>query len=479
MIAILLILGILALFSLSIFVHELGHFLAARSFGMIADVFSIGMGKAVWKRKMFGTTVQLGWLPIGGYVALPQMDPNSILESKAGEGSDDSTPSRNLPPVAPWKKIIVAVSGAVGNILFAFFLATIVWVVGKPASLQEQNSIVGYIATNSPALAMGLTIGDEITAINGEPVQNWQDILYSTALEDPTQPVQLQIRSPDGIEKEFSLQTEKTPLGIWMLPGIAGMDPCYVASVLPGSCAEAAGFRIGDQIITYNGQKLYARDQLIQLVNASEGQLHPVEFLREGEMLSTEVASAYNEKVNRYLMGITFDNYAELDFSIRSHPTPWAQIKEHSTAIFRLLDALTTPSTSGAAASAVGGPIMILVMLWIMLKTSWILAIFFTGFLNVNLAIINLLPLPVLDGGHVVMNCWEWVTGKPPSPRLVNALANIFAVILLGLILLLVFRDTVRFVWNPIRNRMTAAKVVEESPAAVLPPSSDTNLVSP
>jgi len=469
MIAILCILAMLALFSLSIFVHELGHFLAARSFGMIADVFSIGMGKALWKRKMFGTTVQIGWLPIGGYVALPQMDPNSMLESKAEEGSDNPSPPRNLPPVKPWKKIIVAVSGAAGNILFAFFLASIVWVVGKPASLQEQNSIVGYIGTNSPALAMGLTIGDEITAINGEPVENWQDILTLSALSDPREPLDVQTRSPDGGEKVYSLQTEKTPVGIWMLPGLAGMDPCYVALVTEGSGADQAGIRPGDELLAYKGQEIFSRAHFSQLVQAAAGEPGQLEFRRKGELEAVDISASYNLELERWLIGITYNTLSDLDFDTRIHPTPWAQVREHATAIFRFLDALTTPSTSRAAAGAAGGPIMILIMLWWMLNSSLVLAIWFTGFLNVNLAIINLLPLPVLDGGHVVMNLWEWATGKAPPPRLVNALANLFAVVLLGLILLLSFRDTANFLWKPFRSWMAADKPEISAPAAETP----------
>ena len=95
---------------------------------------------------------------------------------------------------------------------------------------------------------------------------------------------------------------------------------------------------------------------------------------------------------------------------------------------------------------------MILLMLWLMLKSSFILAVWFTGFLNVNLAIINLLPLPILDGGHVVMNLWAGITRRPVSPRLVNALANAFAVLFIALFLALTFRDSVRHIVPPVRR---------------------------
>ena len=159
------ILLIVLLFGVSVFVHELGHFLVARALGLQATVFSIGMGPAVWKRQCGSTRLQIGCLPIGGFVALPQMDPNSFLEAPGGAGGPPASTGGpgaepplvgdppSLPPVPPWKKLLVALAGAFGNILFAFLLATIVGLVGRPGSLQEAPlAVVGYVAPNSAAI---------------------------------------------------------------------------------------------------------------------------------------------------------------------------------------------------------------------------------------------------------------------------------------------------------------------------------------
>ena len=462
------ILAMLLLFSLSIFVHELGHFLAARAFGMVADVFSIGMGKAIWKRKAFGTTLQIGWLPFGGFVALPQMDPNSFLEgASSGDGGRDSGAGqpRVLPRVAPWKKIVVSIAGAAGNVALAFLLASIVWLVGKPSSLQERNGIIGFVATNSPALALGVSVGDEIVAVDGQPVANWQQVIEKTALV-PGRAVALRLRAADGSgEREISLATEKSSIGVWMLPGIEGMDPCHVASVYPHSGAAAAGLLPGDQLLRFDGQAIYSRAHLGQMVEAAAGRPGVVEFRRCGQMLSVPVASTYDEGLKRHLIGVQFNTIADLDYSSLSHPTPWAQVRGHAGAIFSFLHALATPSTSGAAAGAVGGPVLILLMLWLMLKSSFILAVWFTGFLNVNLAIINLLPLPILDGGHVVMNLWEMVARRPAPPKLVNALANLFAVLFIALFLGLTFRDSVRHLVPPLQRWFAGEGSGSNSPA--------------
>lgn len=477
---ILYILAMLLLFSASIFVHELGHFLAARAFGMVADVFSIGLGPALWKRKVGDTVYKIGWIFFGGYVALPQMDPNSFLEGAGaggrGKGDDHPDPRpaplgssssapRALPRVSPWKKIVVSVAGAAGNLVFAFVLATVVWIAGKPSSLQERNAVVGYVATNSPALALGLAAGDEIVAVDGQSVANWQQILEKTALV-PGREIVLRFRAAGAAgEREISIVPEKTGLGLWMLPGIEGMDPCHVAAVYPNSGAEAAGLLPGDQLLRFDGRKIYSRAHLSQMVEAAAGRAASIEFRRDGEIRTAAVESTYDAGLKRHLIGIQFNTLGDLDFVSLSHPTPWAQVKGHAAAIFDFLRALSTPATSGAAAGAVGGPVLILLMLWLMLKSSFILAVWFTGFLNVNLAIFNLLPLPILDGGHVVMNLWEGLTRRPAPPRLVNALANLFAVLFIALFLTLTFRDSVRHLVPPVRRWIAGEAVPAQTPA--------------
>lgn len=484
------ILAILLLFSLSIFVHELGHFLVARALGLVADVFSIGMGPALWKRKVGATVWKIGAIPFGGYVALPQMDPNSFLEGTssgdrlqvagdkeeeqgAGKGREVGSPksdvrespalasdlgsptsdlgSRNLPRVAPWKKILVSVAGATGNIIFAFVLATLVWIVGKPSSLQERNAIIGYVETDSRSAAAGLVPGDEILSLDGHPVASWLVLAEGVALA-PADTVILSVRSPEGVEREVTIELETSEVGLRMLPGLDGLAPCHVAALMPGSGAEAAGLEPGDQILRYDGQAVYSRAHLSQLVEAVGDRAAEIVFLRAGREQSASVESQYDEKAERRLIGIQFNTLSDLDYGDRTHPTPWAQVKSHAGSIFRFLRALATPTTSGAAAGAVGGPVLILIMLWLMVKSSFILAIWFTGLLNVNLAILNLLPIPILDGGHVVMNLYEWVARRPPPPRLVNALANVFAVLFITLFVILTFRDSVRHLLPTLRH---------------------------
>jgi hypothetical protein len=120
------------------------------------------------------------------------------------------------------------------------------------------------------------------------------------------------------------------------------------------------------------------------------------------------------------------------------------QIRHHASAIVRFLRDLATPKKSARAANMVGGPVAIITSYVDMIRASFMLAVWFTGFLNINLAIINLLPIPVLDGGHIVFSLWEWVFRKPIHAKVINIMVNAFAVLLIGLFLLLSFRDVDR-----------------------------------
>jgi regulator of sigma E protease len=246
-------------FSVSIFVHELGHFLAARWLGLVVDAFSIGFGPALWKRKRGGVVYKIGCIPIGGYVALPQLDPSGMQTVQGTDGA----PVRNLPSIPPWKKIIVSVSGAAGNMMLAVLLAWVVYWIGMPAGPAERSATVGYVDPKCRAYAAGLRLGDEIVALNGKAVKNWRDLVDTTMLLPE---VQLQYRDTNGVVHAISLQTERGMLGEQMLAGVEGRSLCTVLSVDAGMSADKAGIRSGDTIVEFAGVEGVSRGHLIDQV---------------------------------------------------------------------------------------------------------------------------------------------------------------------------------------------------------------------
>ena len=436
------------LFGLTVLVHEAGHFVAARTLGLVVDVFSIGFGPAVWKKKINGVAYKIGCIPFGGYVALPQLDPTgmALVQGPAEPAADGSpaaqpeTPSRTLPRIAPWKKIIVSVAGAMGNFILAVIIAWVVFFVGKPATPQERSATVGFVAEDSPAYRAGLRIGDEVLAVNGEHVKSWVDFLMACVRYNN---VALQVRSAGG-PKTISLSTEKGVFGEQTIRGIDGRSLCMVLSVEPGMSADRAGLRRGDIIAEFDGREVISRALLIDLVAKREGKSVPIKIKRDGALLERTVTPQMDPATKQVRIGVQF-NVMDVEFDEIVHPRPGLQLREHSMAIFRILSALTTPSQAKAASGALGGPVAILINYWFLVRASLILAVWFTGFLNVNLAILNLLPIPVLDGGNVVFALIEGAIRRPLSPRVVNWLTNVFASLLILVFILLTSRDLNRF----------------------------------
>lgn len=449
MLALYTIIAVLFLFGITVFVHELGHFLVARWSGMVIDTFSIGFGPAIWKKKIGGVVYKIGAFPFGGYVALPQMDPSDRKEEEGAE-------KRDLPRVAPWKRVLVAFAGGVGNIVLAVFLAYLVFWIGKPSSPRERNCIVGYVETNSLAYAAGLRIGEEIVSVNGEPVANWDEMAMKAAL---LHELRLGVRSPSG-DKELAVATERNVIGVWSLEGVYPINFCDVGSVFPDSSAQAAGIKPGDRIVEFGGQRLMSREHLIALVNEAQDAERVAVVERGDQRVEVRVTPRYNEKERRALIGVGF-SMLDMDYDSVVHPTPGSQIRGHATAILRFIRALVTPKQAKAAAQGVGGPVAILVIFWWAVQKSIMLAIWFACFINVNLAIINLMPLPPFDGGHIVFALWEMITRRPVHPKFVNVVMNSFFVIVLALIVFLSYRDVVRLIIPQFTNR----GAVEEAPA--------------
>lgn len=452
---------VLLLFGATIFVHELGHFLVARWCGMVVDVFAIGFGPALWKRKVGDVTYKICVFPFGGYVALPQMDPTGMDDASKAEEA-----TRNLPRVAAWKRMLVSLAGVTGNILFAIFLAYLVFWIGKPSAPHERNCVIGSIETNSAAYAEGLQIGDEVVAVNGEHVTNWDEFILAASMRTN---VTLSVRGVSG-ERLITVPTEKSWLGVRAVAGIGWMNFCGVASVVPGSSAEEAGIRSGDMLVEFNGEKLFSREHLIDLVNRARDTAVPARIIRDNKPIDIVVTPKYDAKAGRALIGIMF-NTMDLDYDTIVHPRPSAQIKQQAMAMFRFLKALVTPSKAKVASQAVGGPVAILIMFWWTVQKSLILAVSFTGSINITLAIINLLPIPVVDGGHVVFCLWEMVTRRPLSKKVFNIMMNVFTVLLIAVFVLITFRDVRRWIvpMFPRAHHPAAETVTNEAPAG-LPP---------
>lgn len=443
--------AVILLFGFTIFVHELGHFLAARACGMVVDVFSIGFGHAIWKKRVNGILYKVGWIPLGGYVALPQMEPPSeerrdrladAQKEAAEDGSGEGEFAEDLPVAAPWKKIVVAVSGAVGNILFAIVLAWIIYL--SPNAKTGGSSELGIVKPDSEAYSKGLRRGDRVLAVNGNRISSWYEYYVECHLgAGKSESVTLEVDTQAGI-RSVALATFTHEIGHTTIPGLDEINT-LVDRVTVDFPAYVAGIRPGDVIYSADGKSVFMRADLVEIIGERPGEEVVIRVRRQGEFLDFPIVPRFNEEAGHAVIGVLLVAYSDIVPMWMIYKRPWRQLSSDATAIFRLLRALTTREESKAAAKGLGSPVAIVYMMWIAFQMSFPVAIGFIRFLNINLAVLNLLPIPVLDGGHVMFALYETVTRRQPNARFVHSLINVFAVLLIGMILLLVYKDIKMF----------------------------------
>lgn len=444
---------VILFFGGSIFVHELGHFLAAKWRGLHIERFSIGFGPKIvsWKRK--GVEYRLSWLPLGGYVALPQLADMRGIE---GESSIDF---EAMPPIGYRDKVIVAVAGAVFNIIFAFLLASILYFSGRPISEERTSTEVGYLSEQlsnangelvpAPAKAAGMQLGDRIISIDGRKVHDWDDIHQGIALSSGR-------TDSGGRLIEFVVERDGTPVTLFVEPIISedmklrqvGLWSAYTviaAALFPDSPATAAGMQPGDIILELDGQPVLSVPRYTQLVQDKAGQELPLKLKRGDEIIETTITPedvvVWSDGRTETLTGIyQFDTNRGL-----IHQTPLEQIKEVAMTTWTNLQALLNRN-SDIGISHMSGPAGIIRVIYTASQYSILDTLWIVIFINVSLAFFNLLPIPVLDGGHIVFATINKIRNKPINPNVIASLQGSFMILLFGMMLYVTFFDVSRWV---------------------------------
>jgi regulator of sigma E protease len=430
----------LFLFGITIFVHEWGHFIVAKKCGLKIEAFSIGMGPALWKKEVDGILYKIGAFPIGGYVSLPQLDPAGMEKI---QGDNDETDRAALPDISPWKKIAVAVAGPFCNIVFALFLALIVSLAPADSLIDEDGVFVSTVDESSVAYAAGLRPGDEIRAVNDNPVASWYDTRVESLLgSGDEKPIELTIYNRVDGERVISLPVNPPESSEALITGVREAHPCKIMQIVADSPAEAAGLMPDDLITFIDDVIIEGSSHFIDIIQQSGGKEIMLTLERDGQTMKLPVTPEYNEEHDVVMIGIQFAGALSMPWTLSGNPID--QINSDASSIFRLLKALTTPSESKQAAGGLGGPVAIFTMITIALKMGIINAIALTRFININLAVLNLLPLPVLDGGHICFALWEGITRRKVHPKVVSTLVNVFAILLISAMLFLSWRDVDR-----------------------------------
>lgn len=427
---------IVLFFGGSIFVHELGHFLAARRRGVKVSRFSIGFGPAIWKRTAKdGVEYRLSWIPLGGYVALPQLADMAAVE---GESDVDVT---TLPPISYSTRMIVFGAGAFFNILFAFALATILWVIGQPTSEDMATTRIGYITATmtmpdgttvpSPASEAGLKVGDAIRAIDGTQVTDWPELLQTLVTSAGV--------TDDGRRRAvFTIERDGRLMDLPVYPRLSGEDNIrrvgilaaytpIVAQVPAKSYAETLGLKEGDKLLQLDGAPLLNLVPVMDAMQAKEPRALVLKIGREsGE--TTITVPADRPKDTPPLFGAAY----RTTFGLK-HTNPVQQIANQVAMTWRTLWSLLHPK-SDIGISKLSGPIGIGKIYWDASEAGIRYVLWIAILVNVNLAIFNLLPIPVLDGGHMLFATIGKLRGRALPMNFIAATQSAFMILLLTMI---------------------------------------------
>jgi regulator of sigma E protease len=433
---------VLVLFNLLIVVHELGHFLAARWRGLYIEKFGIWFGKPLWKKTINGVQYSLGSLPFGGFVALPQLAPMDIIEGKA------DLDRAKLPRISALDKIIVAVAGPLFSLLLALFFAGVVWVVGHPVGEADSTTVIGYVLPDSPAAKVGLQPGDKILEVDGKPVRRFvgmNDSVSWDVVRSEGDKIAVKFERNGKVQTVW-VEPYKAETRGWRRKSVRQLliypaETPIIDQVEPNTPAAAAGLRKGDIIRGFDQTPIYNPIALLEYISKHPEDQIVLHVERDGATLDVPVKPTLlkTEGEMKPRIGIRWDTTGKISIS---HPNPLEQVYNSVTSTLNTIGAVASPK-SDVKLQHLSGPVGIGRIYYLLFQSErgWQLALWFSVILNVNLAILNMLPIPVLDGGHIVLAIIESVRRKPVNMRVLEIVQTSCAFLIIGYMVYITFFD--------------------------------------
>ena len=435
-----------------VFIHEFGHFAAAKLSGMRADVFAIGFGKRLfgWNKKSgfsFGelpkdfdgeghTDYRLSLLPLGGYVKIAGMVDES-MDTSFAEKEPQPYEFRAKPV---WAKVFVITAGVFMNLMLAW---AIFWGAnffqGKPIT---PTTTIGFVEPGSKADSAGFKSEDKIVSVNGKSVSNWEDLRAEIFINTLGENINVKVLR-NNVEEKLTVKRRLIPddesKGLFLIP--EGVKPA-IGEVLKNSPAESAGLKAGDILLSLNNTNLYTPSQAIEIISSNKGTQLPIMLLRDKDTVNLAVTPGQDGKIGAALGNVFLGKTQMRTFGFfESIFLGWKDIEKITTLTFSMVGKVFAGSIE--VGKAFGGPIKIAQIAVKSADNGISSFLYFLALLSLSLAIINIMPFPVLDGGHLVMIIVEAVIRREIPIKIKMAIQNTGFVLLLLLTAFIIYNDII------------------------------------
>ncbi|MFZ3041942.1 MAG: RIP metalloprotease RseP [Thiobacillus sp.] len=429
-------------------VHEFGHYLAARLAGVKVLRFSVGFGKPLLSRR-FGrdqTEWVLSALPFGGYV--------KMLDEREGE-VPAAEAHRSFNRATVWRRIGIVSAGPIANFLLAIVFYWALFLNGLPAI----KPMIGEPPAGTPAAQVGLAAGDEIRRVNGKDTPSFQDLRLNLMRAGVAgDALTLELADGRGVQLDAApMQTENLELDILLPLGIVRYDPVLdpvVGRVLPDGAAARAGFQPGDRLLAANGERLASWQDWVQQVRQHPAQPLRIEYERQGQRgeltVVPEAVDEAGQRVGKIGAGPQIDEavLAALMTEVRYGPIDafWhGAVKTWDMSVFTL-EMMGRMVLGQVSWKNLSGPLTIADYAGQSAALGWISFVGFLALVSVSLGVLNLLPIPLLDGGHLMYYVAEVFTGRPVSERTMEIGSRIGMILLLLMMSFALFNDLQRLI---------------------------------
>ena len=422
--------GILVGFGALVLVHEFGHFIIAKMVGIKVEAFAFGFGPKIIGRKRGETEYRINWIPFGGYVKLAGME--------GAEGKKPQEIEGGFYAVKPFRRSLAIAAGAFFNFLLALFIFTILWFTGRSVPEYMMSTTVGSFVEEKDEATNELKVGDRILSINGRKVKNWEDI-FNTVIFAYTDTFNLRIIR-DGIERDATVKSKEDEKSGARLLGILPAVQVVVEDVKKDSIAEKIGLKKDDLIQTAAGNPVGHIKDFKNILKNNINREIELGVVRNGEKILLKAIVPVPAEESEYPV-LGFISSMSGPF-VKIYENPITSIKRTgSTVYWSLRKLLAIGSKYRVKPKAVSGPVGIMTIIYRSIFQSFSTYVWLIGFLSLNLCILNLLPVPILDGGHILFAAIEGIRRKPVNEKVIAWATNVFFVLIVAFFLYVTAND--------------------------------------